>query len=119
MARMPSGPMQAGRLQTWITIQVKVPAENDLGEEVESWQDWKRVKAEVVQTGGTEGVSGSQTTAISLYLVTIRYLPGLNATMRLLCAGGVYGITGVNDIQKRRRWHELTCIEDRTSQGGR
>lgn len=117
MAKMPESRMHAGRLRTWVTIQVKVTAKNDVGEEVESWQNWKTVKAEVVQTGSSEGVSGSQTTALAMYLVTIRYRPGVDATQRLLCDGGVYGIRGTNDVEKRRKWLELTCVEDRTSQG--
>lgn len=75
--------MEAGRLRHRITFQQATETYNDVGEPVTTWSDFKTVWAEVRPLKGEEYWSSQQVNAQITHRVNIRYLPGIDSTMRI------------------------------------
>lgn len=92
--------MEAGRLRHRIEIDSKVSAQDATGDPVPTWVPWAtRVPAEIAAFSGREFFGMNQILAQATAKITIRYRPGIDATMRIRhTVGGVevvYNILGV------------------------
>ena len=101
--------MQAGQLRSKITVQHLVQTVDPLANPVEEWQDLLVTWAAVEPVRSAEHVAGS---SAPVYTITttrfrLRYVDGIEPTMRVLHNGRVYEIVGILDDGRRR---ELTLV---------
>lgn len=97
--------MLAGRLDRRITIQHKTVAQNELGEEVETWADHATVWASKFDVSDGEKVAAAEVSATITTRFQIRYSsdvaeinPGDD---RVVFDGRTYDIWGVKEIGRR------------------
>lgn len=81
-----------GYTQTWTTFAASVPA---------------RIEAAQAR----EEVLGQKLAEVVTHAVTIRWLDGVTAGMRLLFGTRAFNIRGVIDLEERRRFMVLACEE--------
>lgn len=103
--------MEIGDLRHRITLQQLTTSVNDNGFEVETWEDFKTVWAAVSNLHGREYYAAAAVQAENTVKFTIRYLEGLNTTMRILFQGRQYNITAIDNIKYRNRYIEIKATE--------
>lgn len=87
--------LSAGRLRHRIDIQQKVTEQDSTGDTVTTWQTLAAsVPAAVEPLSVREFIAAQATQSQTVARVTIRYRPGLDATMRILHRGQVYNPQG-------------------------
>lgn len=101
--------MQAGLLRHRVVIQQRSSSEDALGQQTLVWTDVATVSGHVEQLSGRELMTANAEHAEDTARVTIRYRAGVVEKMRLLFGATVYDITGVSDLEGRRRMLELMC----------
>lgn len=105
--------MQAGKLNERITIQRLEQTQGSSGGIVRLWQDFvdKRPASRRDFNGSekpaTAAAGGEVATARTEF--TIRWMPGLDATMRVVHGGQFHNIRHVNNFAGRRESLILTC----------
>lgn len=103
-------PLDAGDLTDRITIEQPTESRNSVGEAILTWSTFATVWADVQTMSGREAERHGMTAGINSYRVTIRYLPGLQSSMRIIHNSRTLEIGQVNE--KERKWHqELLCSE--------
>lgn len=83
-----------------ITIQRPIIGENVSNENAEEgWEDVAKVWAEVIEKSGSEAYRAEKLTAVTVADFRIRYMTGLNETMRLVRPRNskIYGIQAIID----------------------
>lgn len=103
--------MEIGDLRHRVTFQKHTTSVNDNGFEVETWEDFKTVWAAVSNLHGREYYAAAAVQAENTVKFTIRYLEGLNTTMRILFQGRQYNITALDNIKYRNRYIEIKATE--------
>ena len=101
--------MQAGRLNTRITIQRRGTFRDDFGQPIEAWSDVALVWAHVVHENGLSRISADADTSVVKASIRIRRRPGIDAGMRVLVAGAVYEIDAVQPDLIAREHIDLVC----------
>ena len=107
--------MKPGDLNKRITIQKPITTTNERGFEIETWEDFKTVWAAVSNLHGREYFAAAAVQAENTVKFTIRYLEGLNTTMRILFQGKQYNITSIDNIKYQNRYIEIKAMEVVTS----
>jgi SPP1 family predicted phage head-tail adaptor len=103
-------PLDAGDLWARVTVQQPSQTRNDVGETSLTWSDFATVWADVRSLGGREAERYAETIGLSTHKVTIRYLPGLISSMRVIYDSRTLEIGQINELD--RRWtQELICTE--------
>lgn len=103
-------PLNAGDLAYRITIEQPTESRNDVGEAMLTYSTFATVWADVQTMSGREAERHGMTAGINAYRVTIRHLPGLQSSMRIIHDGRTLEIGQVNE--KERKFHqELLCTE--------
>lgn len=105
--------MRAGLLRQRITIQKRISARNDYGEDIPGWADV------VPLWGSVEPFTGSERWAQGLNVrvadrmtrIKIRYYPGLDETMRVSWSGQYLNIERIINIYSRDQELILLCSE--------
>lgn len=96
--------LAAGRLRHRIVIEQKVTTRDpNTGAQITGWQPWitnedgsaKSIAAEVTPLSARELIAAQAAQSQVSARITIRYRPGLLATMRIVHRGQVYNIAGV------------------------
>lgn len=118
----------AGELRWIVTVQSKGPL-NSHGAPDPEWQDeFVNVPCKIEELGGTPmgpdkfwmpQAGNTQLIPTESHRITMRYLPGLDGTMRLLLPDDasspvvniVFNILSVSDINRRHVWMVLRCRE--------
>lgn len=103
--------MRAGRLRHEVTIQQPTLSQDGTGDPVPSWSAFATVWAAVEPASGRERFLDQQRFADTSHVVTLRYLPGLLPTMRVLFGSRVLRILAILNIDERGREHRLLCQE--------
>lgn len=99
-----------GKLRERVTVQQATETRNRLGETVQSFVTYAERWASVAGISAREFlISGQQQTEIT-HRVRLRYLDGLNSTMRILWRGRVLEIASALEHNNRSE-HELLCTE--------
>ena len=75
--------MRAGRLDRQIIIQQKTTTYNSYNEPTDTWSTYKSVYAEVIGRTGREFLTSDQTIAERRAIFRIRYITGIEMTMRI------------------------------------
>ena len=101
--------MQAGLLRQRVTLQQRSTGEDALGQQTLVWTDVATFSAHVEQLSGRELMTANAEHAEDTARVTIRYRAGVVEKMRLLFGATIYDITGISDLDGRRRMLEVMC----------
>lgn len=87
--------MRAGTLQHRITIQKRVTGEDEAGQPIDTWQTFAERSADVLPVKGREYVAATLAASLTTVRFLLRYLPGVDPSMRVLFRGDVYDIKAV------------------------
>lgn len=103
--------MLTQRLRHRVTLQQQVQQQDSNTGAVEvAWADaYFNVAAEVLTGPGREGLQGAAKTAETTLRVTLRYLPGIDESMRLIWDGRAYDIASIEYDRTARREIRLAC----------
>lgn len=104
--------MRAGRLSRRVMIQQRVESRTPAGNVVWTWQDFCPAWAEIAGIAGREGQTNAQVQATITHAITIRYVPGVVAKMRVVeigCPDVAYDIEAPL-ANARRTELRLLCI---------
>lgn len=104
--------MRIGSLKHWVTLQQLARSLDASGNTVEAWTDFASVWAEVAPLSAREFVAGQAVQSGVNTRVTIRYLAGVRANMRVVHDGRYFNIEGVlSDTASGRDYLTLPCTE--------
>lgn len=103
--------MNPGELRHRITLQKKFTSTNENGFNVESWEDVKTLWAAVTNLHGREYFAAAAVQAENTVKFTIRYLEGIDESMRILFQSRHYNITSIDNIKYQNRYLEIKALE--------
>lgn len=103
--------INAGNLTDRIVIEQAAETRNSVGEVTLSWYTFATVWADVSALSGREAERYGQIVGFTGHKVTIRQLPGVKVSMRIIYAGTrTLEIGAINEYE--RGWYlELICTE--------
>jgi SPP1 family predicted phage head-tail adaptor len=103
--------INAGNLADRIVIEQAAETRNSVGEVTLSWSTFATVWADVSALSGREAERYGQIVGFTGHKVTIRQLPGVKVSMRVIYAGTrTLEIGAINEYE--RGWYlELICTE--------
>ena len=107
--------MEIGELRHRITLQKLMATTNDNGFEVEDWIDVKTLWASVCNLYGKEYFEAAAVQAQKTVKFTIRFLDGLDESMRVLFKGKIYNITFIDNIKYQNKFIEIKALEVESS----
>jgi len=94
--------MNAGELDTQITIQHKTVAYDTYNQPQESWVDLIVLWAAVITTGGREFYAAQKLNAETTAVFKLRYISGIKPTMRIKYGNKIYQILPpINDVENK------------------
>lgn len=100
--------MQAGALDRQITLQAKTETQDAFGAPIAAWAEFATVWAERIEMSGREFFTAQQVTPEVMRKYRIRWVAGVNTTMRLVDEDAEFwDIVRVAEVG-RRHWLELT-----------
>lgn len=103
--------MEIGALNKKITIQELITNINENGFEIEEWIDYKTVWAGVSNLHGREYFEAAAVQMENTVKFTVRYLDGIDTSMRILFNNKSYNITSIDNIKYRNRFIEIKAME--------
>ena len=103
--------MEIGALNKRITIQELKTNINENGFEIEDWIDFKTVWACITNLHGREYYEAAAVQMENTIKITIRYLDGIDTSMRILFKDKHYNITSIDNIKYRNRFIEIKAME--------
>lgn len=103
--------MGIGKMRHRITFQRITPVINENGFESEMPEEYKTVWAAVTNLHGKEYFEAKAVQAENTVKFTIRYLAGIDQTMKILFQGKAYNITAIDNIKYRNRYIEIQAME--------
>ncbi len=103
--------MRAGALRHRVQLLELVETENDYGEIVKSWDDWKSVWGLVEDMRGQELYLARQAQSEVDVTITIRYIDDIPPTMRAKHGSRIFRIDGITRPDDRGKMLELSCRE--------
>jgi len=110
--------MLAGRLDRLVTVESRAVAQDASGQEIETWSTFAAAWAERRDMRGIERFAASQELAVRSATFRLRWLDGVDETMRLIDEGTTWNITGISG-DRRKDWTELACeARDAAPAGG-
>jgi SPP1 family predicted phage head-tail adaptor len=104
--------MPAGKYDKRIVIQQRATGRNSSGGMVAAWQQFAERWAGVNNLSGNEKSATAHQggeTAVARTVFTLRYLAGVDETMRVLYGGKAFNIRFVNDVYEQHKTLILTC----------
>ena len=104
-------PMEINALNKRITIQELKTNINENGFEIEEWTDFKTVWAGVTNLHGREYFEAAAVQMENTVKFTIRYLAGIDTSMRILFGTKHYNIISIDNIKYRNRFLEIKATE--------
>lgn len=101
----------AGELRHPIIIESLAPTRDAQGGMIRTWTQFAALRAKIANLSGNEenatshgGLTGEARTEF-----TIRYVPGVDSSMRIRYGGQLYNIIHVNDFKEEHRFIIITC----------
>lgn len=101
--------MNSCKLRHTVYIQNLQDSQDSFGQPVPSWPPYKTVRAYVEPLNGRELFAAQQVNAETTTRITIRYTPGINATMRIVHESIIYNIHSIIDPEMRHVWLIMMC----------
>ncbi len=99
--------MDIGQLNKRITIQKFTTTENDMGDSISEWADYKTLWASVSNLHGREFWQAQQVSSENTVKFTIRYCKDIDTTMRISFNGKVYDIKFIDNIKYNNTFMEI------------
>lgn len=99
--------MRAGSLDRRITIEQATLAQDGAGQAIQTWTTFITVWASRMDVRGRERFATAQEVAVRTATYRMRWVKGINESMRIQDAGSVYRIIGIAD-NRRRNWIEIS-----------
>lgn len=104
--------MRAGELRRRVTIQQRVTTQDTFGGQSQTWTDFAaNVPAAIDPLSGRELMTAQATQSEVSHRITIRYLPGVTAAMRIVYQGRYFNISAVMNIEERNREMQILASE--------
>jgi SPP1 family predicted phage head-tail adaptor len=103
--------IQAGSLDTLITIEQSTEIQNAVGEPIAVWTEFCKAYAAKSYRTGKEFFQAGRTVAEGTVHFTIRHIDGITTKMRVSHDGVLYNILFVKLSNKRRESIELECTQ--------
>jgi len=103
--------MRSGELDQRIIIQISTHSRGASGEQIETWQNWQTVWANVQTTGGSENFYSPQLVAEATHKIKIRFLHQIKPTMRVIWRGRILNISYIDPSRQRQGEMFLLCNE--------
>ncbi|KGK87366.1 phage head closure protein [Clostridium sp. HMP27] len=103
--------MDIGELRHRITFQKLTANTNENGFEMEDWQDYKTVWAAITNLHGREYFEAAAVKEENTVKFTIRYVPNIEPTMRILFKGKQYNINSIDNIKYKNKYIEISALE--------
>lgn len=94
--------MRSGKLDQSITIQAFTTADDELGNQIQTWADVATVRAQLLQASTEEFQRGWGTTYEPTYVFRIRWRDGLTLDNRIIHDGVIRPIEEIKEIGRRR-----------------
>jgi len=82
---------------------------DDAGQQVESWSTFATVWADIKHNSGIETIKSDALASSVKTSIRVRYMPGVNAGMRVNYSGLQYEITAVLPHVNEKRYIDLIC----------
>lgn len=95
--------MQAGKLRHKLIIQQQTPTKNEHKEDIITYTTFKEVYGDIQIGQGKEFYYASKVNAEITGAIKIRYLQGVNPTMRIQFGSRYFDILSVIDVGERTR----------------
>ena len=102
--------MRAGKLKHKIVIQNYSETQNDFGEIVKGWADFKTAYASITPLSAKEFYKAG-TNAEVTHKIETRYLKDIKPSMRVLYDSRVFSIESVLNIREANKTLQLICTE--------
>lgn len=93
---------RAGQFDRRITIEQPTETRDLVGDPITAWSEFATRWARKIDRRGTERFQAERETAEREVLFEIRYLAGVNETMRILFDGDTYDIEEVLEVRRRQ-----------------
>ena len=103
--------MNIGDMRHRITILKPVNATDDNGFETETYENFKTVWASISNLHGREYFEAATSNAEKTVKFTIRYIDGIDNSMRISFGGKQYEITFIDNIKYENRFIEIRALE--------
>lgn len=104
-----------GPMRQLVTIQARTVAQNSYGEAVQTWTTVATRWGNLEPLSGREVWQAQQVRPDVTHRVTLRYYDGLTPKHRVVIDGQTFGVVAVVNPDGRKRFHELTCVQEITS----
>lgn len=102
--------IDAGELTERITIEQPAKGQNSVGETTLTWSTFATVWAKVQALSGREAERYGEIVGFTGHKVTIRALPGVTTSMRIIYRNRTLEVGAINEFD-RVRYVELICTE--------
>ena len=103
--------MRKSELRHRITFQKLTTTTNENGFEVEEWLDIKTVWSKVSNLHGREYFEAAAIQMENTVKFTIRYLTGIDTSMRIIFKERHYDIKSIDNIKYENRYMEIKAME--------
>ncbi len=103
---------RTGNLRHRIEIQQPVNTEDGQGGFVTTWTVFKTVWAEILPTSSNERLFAEKVEEMRTHKITIRYLEGISANMRIVYQGRIFQIKGIRREKEQKFWHLIDAREN-------
>lgn len=111
-------PIPAGNLDRRITIQTPTRTTDSHGESVITWVTYAECWADCTPGGGSETHTADRRQADQPATFRIRWMPGVNADMRVLFDGDAWDITSVEEPDRRESLLlRVTAVQPKSGPG--
>ena len=100
-----------GKMRHRIKFQSLTLASDGQGGSVETWVDFAEVWAHVKPTTGKERIYAQRVEDIQDQTIIIRYLAGINTTMRIIFEGRILQIKDITNDVESKFWQSITTSE--------
>ena len=101
--------MQAGRLDSRVTIQAPGATTDELGQPIPGWTDVATIWADIRMKSGLESIKAGASVSTVQASIRVRYRAGITAGMRVLVDSVAYNITAVQPDVGGREFVDLVC----------
>ena len=102
--------MRSGNLKKKITVQSYSETQNDFGEIVKGWADFKSTYASIAPLSAKEFFKAGTHAEVS-HKVELRYIANIKPKMRVLYGVRVFDIESVLNIREANKTLHLICKE--------
>jgi SPP1 family predicted phage head-tail adaptor len=102
--------MRAGNLKHKIVIQTYSETQNDFGEVMKGWSDFKTAYASITPLSAKEYYKAG-TKAEATHKLELRYLKDIKPKMRVVYSTRVFNIESVLNIREANKTLQLICTE--------